>query len=129
MEFETTAALEQHLAELAVRLTEPAPGECVLCYVDRMLAAFGCDCTLRSARSWRDRRLPRRTGLERRLEARGGFCDCEVFLNGWTLRGHLEVLGDDGEPTWPAERPPCARVGPRSSQPCANWEPRRRGRW
>jgi hypothetical protein len=83
-----------------------------LCYVERMLAAFGCDCTLRWARRWRDLRLPRATGPERRLLARGGFCDCEVFLNGWGLRAHLLVPDADGEPAWPAERPPCAGVGP-----------------
>ncbi|TFV62059.1 DUF2695 domain-containing protein [Geodermatophilus sp. DF01-2] len=93
-----------------------------------MLDAFGCDCTLRWARRWRDLRLPRATGLERRMEACGGFCDCEIFLNGWTLRDELQVPDENGEPAWPAQRPPCAGVGSRSSQPCANWEPWRRGR-
>jgi hypothetical protein len=61
--------------------------------------------------------------------ARGGFCDCEVFLNGWGLRADLLVPDPDGEPAWPAEWPPCAGVGPRSSQPCAIWVPWRRPRW
>src|SRR5438105_4691710 len=80
---------------LASILTEPRPDECVLCYVDRMLDAFGCDTTLRWARRWRDLRRPRATGLERRLESRGGFCDCEIFLNGWTLREDLWVPDDE----------------------------------
>ena len=100
-----------------------------MCYVERMLAAFGCDCTLRWARRWRDLRLPGATGLERRLEARGGFCDCEVSMNGWTLRDDLQVLDEDGYPGWPAERPACAGGGPRSSQPCGIWQPWRRSRW
>jgi len=128
MEIRTPAELEQHLAALATELTGPARAECVLCYVDRMLDAFGCDCTLRWARRWRDLRLPRATGLERRLQSHGGFCDCEVFLNGWTLRDELQVPDEDGEPTWPAVRPACTGVGPRSSQPCGNWRPWRRGR-
>ncbi|RBY74445.1 DUF2695 domain-containing protein [Geodermatophilus sp. TF02-6] len=128
MEIRTPAELEEHLTALATELTAPAPAECVLCYVERVLAAFGCDCTLRWARRWRDLRLPRATGLERRLEARGG-CDCEVFLGGWMLRDELQVPDEDGEPAWPAERPPCAGVGPRSSQPCGNWQTWRRERW
>lgn len=125
----TPDELEQHLGELSSTLTQPEPAECVLCYVERMLAAFGCDCTLRWARRWRDLRSPGATGLERRLEARGGSCDCEVFLNGWGLREDLLALDGDGEPAWPTERPPCAGVGPRSSQPCAIWVPWRRPRW
>ena len=125
MEIRTPDELEQHLSDLSAALTAPQPAECVLCYVERMLAAFGCDCT----RRWRDLRVPRATGLERRLGARGGFCDCEVFLNGWTLREDLLGVDEDGEPAWPAERPPCTEVGPSSSQPCGIWRPWRRPRW
>lgn len=122
METGTSADAEQRDATL----TTPAEDECVLCYTDRMLGAFGCDTTLRWARRWRDLRRPRAAGLEHRLEARGGFCDCEIFANGWTMREPLQVRDDAGELTWPAVRPPCARIGPRSAQPCANWEPWRR---
>jgi hypothetical protein len=124
MDIRTPDEVEAHVAALAELLTEPRADECVLCYVDRMLDAFGCDTTLRWARRWRDLRRPRATGLERRLEARGGFCDCEVFLNGWTLQEDLWVADEeDGEPTWPAERPACAGIAARSSQPCAHWRP------
>jgi hypothetical protein len=129
MDDTTADALECELAAISLAMTEPDEDECVLCYVDRMLRAFGCDRTLRWVRRWRDLRRPRATGLERRMEARGGFCDCEVFLNGWTLRDELLVPDDDGEPAEPAIRPGCAGVGPRSSQPCANWAPWRRSRW
>ena len=104
----------------------PDATECVLCYVARLLPSHGCDTTLRLVRRWRDARLPRAIGLERRFEARGGFCDCEVFMNGWTMQAAV----DDDE--WDDERrplPPCPGVSPRSSQPCDLWEPRRRGRW
>ena len=129
MEICTPEQLQRHLASLAEALTAPAPAECVLCFADRMLDAFGCDGTLRWARRRRDVRLPRVTGLERRLESRGGCCDCEVFLNGWTHRDDLQVRDEDGGLDWPAVHPVCARVGPRSSQPCANWVPWRRDRW
>jgi hypothetical protein len=127
VDIRTPAEPEEEVAAVAAALTAPAPGECVLCYVNRMLEAFGCDTTLRWARRWRDQLMPRATGLERRLQARGGFCDCEVFLNGWTLRNHLQVRDEDGELTWPATPPACA--GARASQPCANWVPWGRSRW
>ena len=107
----------------------PRDGECVLCYVERMLGTHGCDSTLRWARRWRELRAPGARGLERRLEARGGFCDCEVFLNGWSLREELQVRDADGELVWPSPRPACAGVAARSTQPCTNWEPWRRPRW
>jgi hypothetical protein len=121
--------IEAHVAQLSEALTEPHHDECVFCYVNRMLTAFGCDTTLRWARRWRDLLRPRATGLERRLEARGGFCDCEIFWNGWTLREDLQERTEDGDLEWPASLPPCAGLAPRSSQPCANWEPWRRSRW
>ncbi|MCV2489606.1 DUF2695 domain-containing protein [Geodermatophilus sp. YIM 151500] len=129
MDIRTPDDREPRVTAPPTALPAPAVGECVLCYVDRMLERFGCDTTLRWACRWRDVRLPGATGLERRLGARGGFCDCEIFLNGWGLRPDLQVPGEDGEPIWPAPRPPCAGVGRRSSQGCANWEPRRRPRW
>ena len=69
MEIRTPEELEQHLSDLSAMLTEPAPGECVLCSTERMLAAFGCDCTLRWARRWRDLRLLRLRGPHERLDA------------------------------------------------------------
>jgi hypothetical protein len=121
--------VEADVAALSDALTRPEDGECVLCYVRRMLDAFGCDTTLRWARRWRDLVRPSATGLERRLERRGGFCDCEIFGNGWTLHDDLCVLIEDGDADWPPEPPPCAEVAPRSSQPCSNWVARRRPRW
>jgi hypothetical protein len=108
-------------------LPVPRDGECVLCFVDRALDALGCDTTLRWATRWRQLRAPGVRGLERRLEARGGFCDCEVFLNGWTVREDLLVPDPNGDGDWPPERPECPGVGPRSSQPCSTWVPLQRG--
>jgi hypothetical protein len=106
----------------------PEPGECLFCYVARMVAQRGCDTTLRWARRWRDLRLPRATGLERRLGARGGYCDCEIFLNGWMLASELEARDDD-EDVATGGRFPCPGAPSRSSQPCAQWVPVRGGRW
>jgi Protein of unknown function (DUF2695) len=122
-----TATLDEQFVALGEELTRPAPGECVLCYLHRMLRAFGCDTTLRWVRRWRDLVRPGLATFERRFEARGGFCDCEVFWNGWTLRDDLRVLDENGDLEWPAELPRCAGLGPRSARPCTHWRPRRRG--
>ncbi|MEZ5127877.1 MAG: DUF2695 domain-containing protein [Micropruina glycogenica] len=79
--------------------------ECVLCYVYRMIGEFGCDCRLRFATHYRDvRAVP--TGLERRLGQTGGYCDCEIFLNGYELARSTVPEVDDlaenqPERTWP----------------------------
>jgi hypothetical protein len=92
-----------------------------------MVEAIGCDTTLRWAMRWRDLRAPRATGLAGRLERRGGFCDCEIFMNGWQWVDEQQLLDRDDETVPSPVRPPCA--GGRASQPCAHWVPRRRDRW
>jgi hypothetical protein len=106
----------------------PEPDECLLCYVARMVAERGCDTTLHWARRWRDLRLPGATGLERDLRAHGGYCDCEIFGNGWMLASELEAL-DDGEYVAPGDPAPCPGVPSGSSQPCAQWVPVRGDGW
>ena len=120
--------LESQLRTLAEEATQPRRTECLGCYVARMMAAYGCDTTLRWARRFRDLRSPRATGLERRLGDMGGFCDCELFLNGIQLARHVLVrdLATD-ELQRPAELPDCAGVGTTSTRWCTNWE--RRSRW
>ena len=79
---------------------------------------------------------PRAPGLEVRLGRTGGYCDCEIFLNGFTLvaelwlpereverEGYVEVI--DRQP--PPELPACRSVRPTSTQPCGIWERQRRG--
>lgn len=100
-----------------------------------MLAEHGCNCQLRFALHYRDLRAPRATGLRRRLGQAGGYCDCEIFLNGYDLRPDLQVPGGDDsdddwdEPdlTWPDPLPDCLGVRRGSTQPCGLWW--RRGRW
>jgi hypothetical protein len=116
---------EGALRDVLGELTDPRDGECLLCYVYRMLE-FGClPDRFTWARRWRDLRAPRATGLERRLEDRGGFCDCEIFLNGWRPRDL--VVDEQGEEVYPAVMPRCRRVRRGSTQPCPLWVPRPRG--
>ncbi len=113
-------AAEQELRTVAEALTTPLPDECVLCYVWRMLDAFGCNATLRWTRRWRDARAPRATALEHRLGRRGGFCDCEIFLNGWRLRTGLAGTSA-GEAGRRAVSTVCGGVRRGSAQPCPRW--------
>src|SRR4051794_19687751 len=110
MEKDPVHAAEADRVALSEELTRPGPQECLLCFVDRMLRSSGCDGSLRWARRWRDLRLPRATGLERRLGRSGAFCDCELFLDGWTVRED-PLEPDGGHGTGPGERPECAGVG------------------
>lgn len=119
--------VEHYLRAVADPRSEPGRRECLACYVARLLDAFGCDTTLRWAQRFRELRSPTATGLERRLGSVGGFCDCEILLNGWRLVRELMVRDldtDELEP--PPELPGCAGVGRTSTRPCANWERWRR---
>jgi len=117
----SVAELENELVVLSALLTAPEEGECLFCYVFRMLTVHGCNNRLRWAARWRDLRAPRATALERTLGSRGGYCDCEIFMNGWTASPAI----------WPDPMPKCQDVRPRSSQPCSHWQrmSRRGGGW
>lgn len=115
---------------LSELLTAPVKDECLFCYVHRMLTSFGCDCSLRWARRWRDLRAPRATALNRRLGSRGGYCDCEIFLNGWTASAEITRWDPETEDEiWPDPMPACPGVRPRSTQPCSLWRCMPRGGW
>ena len=125
---------EQELRFLSNALTEPHDGECLFCYVHRMLQ-FGCT-GLRWATRYRDLKAPRATALERRLGDRGGFCDCEIFLNGWEPARELwtpaHEVDEDGrtyyvEADWPEQLPACRRVRRGSTQGCTLWVKQWRG--
>jgi hypothetical protein len=126
MDITTSAEAPRPVAALADEPTAPEDGECVLCFTHAMLARFGCDGSLRWVRRWRDLLRPSATGMERRIGAGGGYCDCEVVSNGWELLPDLMVRDAAGDLDWPPVMPACAGIGPRSAEPCALWEPRRR---
>lgn len=117
--------VERLLMAASINLTTPAPGECLLCFTARMVEEFDCDSTLRWARRYRELRAPRATGLERRLTAVGGYCDCEIFVNGFGLTSTpRRTVDQEGELR--VELPACSGVRRASSQPCVEWEPLRR---
>ena len=117
---------EAVLRLVAAGLTLPHDGECLLCFVARMLDEFGCDTTLRFATRYRDSRAPRATALESRLGRMGGFCDCEIFLNGMMLADRLLKYDETGEAHAPSSPPTCRHVRAGSTQGCTNWVRQRR---
>lgn len=88
------------------RLTAVAPAECMLCYVQRMILAHGCDGSRwrRRWRRWRDA-MP---GPGMRYG-----CDCELFISGWQLQTDPRT----GAPRWPVAG--CAGVTADLPAPCA----------
>ena len=136
---EVVRIAEELVAQSVAALLAPGVGECLLCYVHRMLTGFGCDNTLRFGGYFRDVRAPRATALVRRLGSMGGYCDCELFLNAYDLRPehwtpevirvldwYTEVVE---EATWPHPLPACQGVRAGSTQPCSLWWRRGRGCW
>jgi hypothetical protein len=112
---------EQLLREFARELTHPTSGECLLCYVLRMLNEFDCDNTLRFAVAYRDLSAPRATALESRLASMGGFCDCEIFLNAMSRAPHLRTHDEHGDEVAGESLPPCVGVRQGSTQGCSHW--------
>lgn len=110
--------LESQLRLRSTLLTMPGLGECLACYVMRMLD-FGCH-GLSWALRYRDQTAPQATALARKLGAMGAYCDCEIFLNAYqpnpthfALDHHGEVIGEP--------MPACRGVRTGSVQPCALW--------
>lgn len=94
-------------------LTAPLPGECLPCYLDRVIRDVRCDGSLRLASHYRDLMAPRATALERRLHENGACCDCEVLMN---------IYLSKAETVWP-----CETVRRGSTQPCGLWHRLRPG--
>ena len=73
---------EAYVAELAQRWTGPHPGECLYCYLCRVLDEFGCQGSHEWTRRWCDAQ-PGSTGWVLGWVRRSGgcCCDCEVVVN------------------------------------------------
>jgi hypothetical protein len=133
---------ESFLRGRVEELTQLRENECLCCYVARLLDEFPCDGSLRHALKYRDAVAPRATALKERLGRVGGYCDCEIFLNGYQLQGAADDEADVGyyEDTddlinWdaaaqqelpgvdaePEPLPPCQGVRRGSVKPCGNW--------
>lgn len=82
-DFDTVIADEaaDYLQSLATG-QQPDPTECMRCYLERMVGAYGCDDSTRFTRRWLEAAgLPDPDVIAGWLEAGGGYCDCEVVAN------------------------------------------------
>ena len=80
----------------------------------RLLAALGSALSSSAGTS--------RSGAREAVGPDGGYCDCEIFLNGMTLSPRLLTRTDDGcEDAWPDPLPTCSGVRAGSTQPCPLW--------
>ncbi len=94
----------------------PAPGECLACFVHRMVMRCSCTGTLVWAEHWRRMRSPRASALIRRLEGQGAVCDCALTSLLWSpTAGRWDAQDEE------ALAPSCAGVRPRSVRPCGLW--------
>jgi uncharacterized protein DUF2695 len=117
---------ETFVRDLAAELADPRKGECLCCYLARMLPEFGCDGTHRLTSHYRDTTAPRATTLRDRLSRMGACCcDCEVLSNAYQLACPSTATPpaiDDSDLTDVDEAiPPCRGVRRGSVRPCANW--------
>lgn len=113
--------VEHYLAAVVER--EPQEAECLVCFVDRMVAEFGCDSSLLWAVRFRDLRSPTATALEKRFLAKAVRCDCLVLQKAY--QPVREVMTRDvhtDELERPKRMPPCAGVRRTNTRPCAHWE-------
>ncbi|EWT07858.1 hypothetical protein N864_19625 [Intrasporangium chromatireducens Q5-1] len=99
----------------------PAPGECLPCFVGRMVATEGCTGAMGWVEQFRVHRAKRATALVRRLVTQGACCDCTLVDAVWQLSPGLWEWTPDGQLVPPLEAPPCEGVRPNSTQPCAHW--------
>lgn len=110
----------------------PRARECVVCFVERMVAAYGCGQRPLWMRVWRSRRAPRATALEHRLHALGGYCDCEIVRNAFVRRErHAARLAAEWTPLElpSGEQPDCLGVRAGSTRGCDAWVIRAREGW
>ena len=57
---------ETFVRDLAAAIVAPREGECLACYLDRVLRDAPCDGSLRLSRTYRDARAPRVVALDDR---------------------------------------------------------------
>ena len=106
MDFDTTVADEAAAYLRSVTparsaatadLDIPEQGECLRCYVDRMVGSRGCDTSLRFTRRWLEcSSYTNPARLLRWFESSGGYCDCEVLMN--VLPDHWPLRPTGAEP-------------------------------
>ncbi|HEX6235477.1 MAG TPA: DUF2695 domain-containing protein [Jiangellaceae bacterium] len=106
MDFDTTIADEAaaylrsvtpNRARSTAASERPSPGECLRCYIQRLVTSHGCDTSLRFTRRWlSDSSFANPERLLRWFESSGGYCDCEVLMN--VLPDHWPLQPAEADP-------------------------------
>ncbi|WP_370876504.1 DUF2695 domain-containing protein [Amycolatopsis thermophila] len=110
----------RHTASALLDLwTEPQDGECLPCYVTRMLTDFGCDGTPRWTRHWRALRAPEVKTLDRTLRAIPCDCGVPAALGGASPPAGSHAPPVHGTPVAPGPPAPCRGVRRGSTKPCS----------
>jgi hypothetical protein len=61
--------------------------------------------------------------------SKGAGCDCEIFMNGWSLSREYQLYDPEAhEYEYPEELPACKGIRASSIQPCGLWTVRQ-GLW
>ncbi|MBB2994808.1 DUF2695 domain-containing protein [Paeniglutamicibacter cryotolerans] len=116
--------LENQLLPLPEQL--PLDGECLPCFVHRMLNR---ECVgLKWTTAYRDARAPRATAIERKFAELGGHCDCEVIANVYRRTPEKWMLPTPHE-VRATPSPACLRVRKGCIRPCALWVKREGVQW
>lgn len=100
---------------------QPRPGECLACFVHRMVGRCACTGTLVWAEHWKRVRSPGASALIGRLERQGAVCDCALTSVLWSPAPELWQWTEPGQPSAPEKVLTCPGVRPRSTRPCALW--------
>jgi hypothetical protein len=103
---------------------QPAAGECLACFVRRMVERGNCTGTLVWAEHWKRHRSPGASALIGRLERQGGACDCALVTVLWSPTADVWERPEPAGPSAREEVPACEGVRPRSTRPCGLWTAR-----
>ena len=117
----TVESLEAELRELSHLMMAPRPGECLPCYLLRMV---GDGCRGHTVTDhWRRMAAPNAVRLRRMLSDLGACCcECQVFAWVYDLRPAFKELFVEAARRGDLEPPRCRGVRPGSVQPRVYWE-------
>lgn len=125
--------------DVVVEVEDPLPGECLPCYLDRMLSRSRCDGELRYIQAY-DGGHTDPEDLAQLMKSRMVWCDCQIFDEVFALgpahclapddrpvepdEGSGDVILIQAAPPWPSPLPDC-RGAAADGGACLLWVPAR----
>lgn len=102
--------------------SSPRAGECLACFLRRMLSDLDCVGTFAWSEHYGASRALRSGVLVDRLRERGALCDCALIDLVWSLTPAARVTDPlSRQLVIPDPPPECAGVSPSSLLPCTLW--------